>query len=229
MMDGPRRRAILDAIRFRISVAYMKLDAARRSYRQGARAVAAQETAERIVQAFLRRLGRDWFDEIRLEDVARDAAVTVQTVIRRFGGKEGLLDAAAAQLGVEIRRRREVTPGDVAALVEALIEDYETVGDLVIRTLAQDARYPALRRATDLGRREHRAWLAAAFAPQLGPDAERDAAPLDALVAATDVYLWQLVRRDLGRSTAELRRLMTTFIHSALAGAPSGLPSEARP
>jgi AcrR family transcriptional regulator len=208
----------------------MKMETPPRPYRQGARAVAAQATAERIVQAFTRRLGEDWFDEIRLEDVARDAQVTVQTVIRRFGGKEGLLEAATSQLGDEIRCRRAAPPAEVAAVVEAVIEDYEAVGDLIIRMLAQEARYPAVRRMTDVGRREHRAWLAAAFAPQLGAAGDRREAVLDALVVATDVYVWKLLRRDLDRSPAELRALMHAFIERALAGAPSGpFQPETRP
>lgn len=209
----------------------MKLDATRRPYRQGARAIAAQETAARIVQAFTRRLATDWFDEIRLEDVARDAEVTVQTVIRRFGGKEGLLEAAIAQMDAEIRRRRDVAPGDIAAVIEALVDDYEAVGDLLIRMLAQETRYPAIGQATEYGRGEHRSWLAAAFAPWLtGADAAADTARLDALVVATDVYLWKLVRRDLGRARDDLRRLIAAFIASVLNGAHSGqLQDEASP
>lgn len=209
----------------------MNIDGTRRPYRQGARALAAQETADRIVHAFRRRLEAEWFDEIRLDDVARDAEVTVQTVIRRFGGKEGLLEGAVARMEIEIRRRREVPPGDVAAVVEVLIEDYEAVGDLLIRMLAQEARYPAIRRATDFGRSEHRGWLADAFAPILPRLADSpDPAVLDALVVATDVYVWKLVRRDLGRPVAELRRLMQTFIAGALARANSSpTQDEARP
>jgi AcrR family transcriptional regulator len=199
----------------------MKSTTAQRAYRQGARALAAQATGERIVQAFTRRLAAEWFDEIRLDEVARDAQVTVQTVIRRFGGKEGLLEAAIAQMEAEIRRRRAVAPGDLTAIIDALVDDYEAVGDLLIRMLAQEARYPAVFRATELGRREHRAWLAEAFAPWLRAPEAADRARLDALVVATDVYVWKLVRRDFGRTADELRRLMAAFIDSALAGAPA--------
>src|SRR5689334_18048726 len=106
---------------------------AKRPYRQSARAQAAQETAERIVDAFALRRRDSWFDEIRLEDVARDAGVTVQTVIRRFGGKEGLLDAAKMQIGQEIMRTRVVPRGDAAAVARALVDDYEVSGDVVMR------------------------------------------------------------------------------------------------
>src|SRR6266545_3349860 len=75
---------------FDVSGTHMKVDAAAakpRRYTQGARAQAAEATALRIVDAFLTRLMKQWFDEITLDGVAEDAGVTVQTVVRRFGGK----------------------------------------------------------------------------------------------------------------------------------------------
>jgi AcrR family transcriptional regulator len=190
---------------------------ARRPYRQRARAEAAEANAERILDAFARRLETSWFDEIRLEDVAREAEVSVQTIVRRFGGKDGLLTAVHERFGREVMTRRQVVPGQAAEALEALLEDYELSGDLVIRALAQEARHPALKRMTDKGRAGHRAWLAGVFEPQLArlPAGARQAR-LDALVAATDVYIWKLVRRDMERPVAELRALMWRFITAAL-------------
>ena len=75
----------------------MNSDSETRTYRQTARAKAAEETGIRIVEAFMARMEDCWFEEIRLEDVASDAGVTVQTVIRRFGGKDGLLEAIVVE------------------------------------------------------------------------------------------------------------------------------------
>jgi AcrR family transcriptional regulator len=189
----------------------------KRAYRQSARAQAAEETAERILDAFAARVRDGWFEEIRLDDVAREAGVTVQTVIRRFGGKEGLLDATRDRLASEIESRRTVTPGDVTGAVGVLITDYETVGDMVMRMLAQEDRYPAVRRTTDLGRAFHRSWLAAAFAPWLDTMSADDAQRrLDALVVATDVYVWKLLRRDMGRPLPEYRDRVEAMIAAAL-------------
>ena len=58
-----------------------------REYRMSARAELAELTGERIVDAMLGRLRGTPYERIRLDDVAADAGVTVQTVIRRFGGK----------------------------------------------------------------------------------------------------------------------------------------------
>jgi AcrR family transcriptional regulator len=68
-----------------------------RPYRQTARAEAAEATARRIIRAFSDLLHSQWFDEVTLEEVARLGRVTVRTVIRRFGGKDGLLEAFVEQ------------------------------------------------------------------------------------------------------------------------------------
>ncbi|MBW8813895.1 MAG: TetR/AcrR family transcriptional regulator [Caulobacterales bacterium] len=199
----------------------MKNDAdTKRPYRQTTRAAASEATAARIVQAFRGRLQTLWFDEIRLEDVAREADVTVQTVIRRFGGKEGLLDATVDVLAREIMELRRTAPGDPAAAVRALVDDYEVSGDLVMRVLAQEERYPTLRRVTKIGRAGHRDWLAETFArwlETLSPTAAQRR--LDALVAATDVYLWKLVRRDMQRPVDDYAALVERFVHAALTSA----------
>lgn len=206
----------------------MKSDAAspdpappKRAYRQGVRAEAAAAAGQRMAAAFFARLRDDWFDDIRLEDVARDAEVSVQTLIRHFGGKEGLLEAGIALFGDDVRARRQVTPGDMAGAIAALIDDYEVSGDLVIRILSQEDRHPALRRATDVGRLGHRQWLAETFAPALAPlDPEDRRRRLDALVVATDVYVWKLVRRDMGRPADEFSALLQRLVPAALAGSP---------
>lgn len=194
-----------------------ELPDAKRPYRQTARAAAAEANAGRVVEAFRERLTRLWFDEIRLEDVAQDAGVTVQTVIRRFGGKEGLLEAVVDVIAVEIAATRQAASGDPRQAVRSVAKDYEVSGDLVLRVLAQEERYPALRRITDVGRRNHRAWVADVFAPWLKDLAAEPARQrLDALVVATDLYVWKLIRRDMGRPVAELIDLMDRLVDAAL-------------
>jgi AcrR family transcriptional regulator len=186
----------------------MKL-ALTRQYRQDARAASAAATAERILDAFIALARERWLDEVTLDEVARDAGVTVQTVIRRFGGKDGLLDAAAERMGRQIQAVRETAPGRIAEGIAALLRDYEETGDMVVRLLAQELRYPALRPLMDRGRAWHKEWLEGLFAPFLEPlgqaDRERRVAQL---VIMTDVYAWQLLRRDQGRSTAEAREII---------------------
>lgn len=196
----------------------MKSSAApKRSYRLGARALAAEQTGERILEAFRRRIAIDWYDEITLEQIAGEAAVTVPTIIRRFGSKERLVEAAWARLNEEITARRTTTPGDLDGAVRAVIEDYEAVGDVIMRALMQEERIPALKRVNDRGRAFHRAWIEQSFAPflsELAPAARRQR--VDALVAATDLYTWKLVRRDMGRTPQQARDVMRQLIRGAL-------------
>jgi len=195
----------------------MKLQDATRQYHQRARALSAEATGRHIVQAFLDRLMQQWFDEITLDLVAQDAGVTVQTVVRRFGGKEGLLSSAVKTLGVQILARRASPCGDLGRLVENLLRDYEETGDAVLRLLALEPRYRALKEVLDFGGSEHRRWVSDAFADTLS---ELEPAPrkrtLDALVVVTDVYTWKLLRRDMGRSieatAAAIRGLLQSSI-----------------
>lgn len=83
---------------------------ATRPYRQTARAEAADELRSRILRAFLDALKTGWLVDITLDDVAAAARTTRQTVIRLFGGKEGLLKAAVA-----------VWPAEVEALAAAMV------------------------------------------------------------------------------------------------------------
>ena len=200
----------------------MKSEAARvkpRRYLQGARAQAAEATARRIVDAFFARLMKQWFDEITLDRVAEDAGVTVQTVVRRFGGKEGLLAETVQIMGGQVNARRATPPGDVGRLVKNLFEDYEQIGDAVIRLLALEPRHAALKKFLEFGRCWHRDWIAGQFEVELARlDASARKRALDALVIATDVYAWKLLRRDMGRSVSAARTTMNQLICATISG-----------
>jgi AcrR family transcriptional regulator len=129
-------------------VVNMKLQTAPRRYTQTLRAQSAQATGKQILDAFLARLMTQWFDEITLDSIAEEAGVTVQTVLRRFGDKEGLLANAVKILAVQIRARRGTATADIDSLVHGLIEDYEATGDAVIRLLALEPRHRALKEST---------------------------------------------------------------------------------
>lgn len=189
-----------------------------RRYRQVARAKAAAETGRRIIDAFAVCAGDRWFDEITLQEVAARAGVTVQSVIRRFGSKEGLIKAMVEEFGPDISADFSSTPGDIDAAISRLFAGYERVGDGVMRNLAQEKRVPALQPLLDFGRKEHRRITAEQFAPyleQLQGTEQRDA--LDALVIAADIYTWKLLRRDMGRSVADSKRAVKRLIEAVLA------------
>jgi len=193
-----------------------------RKYLQTGRAEAAEETARQILAAFGDSMQKRWFDEVTLEEVADRAGVNVRTVIRRFGGKEGLLEAFVDDFIPSIAIDRTTPPGDVGAAVDRLLDIYESWGDSVIRNLAQEPRHKALKRLLDLGRERHRAITAAVYAPWLDRlAASEQTRTLDALVAATDVYVWKLARRDMQRSRAQTAKILRTLVDGVLAQAAS--------
>lgn len=179
-----------------------------------ARAEASAATARRILEAATALWLERWYDEIRLEDVAARAGVSVQTVIRRFGGRDGLARAAVDHVSESEPRFREPIPAATAATAaRAVFEDYERWGDAVMRLLAQEERFPVLRPMADDGRRLHREWVQRTFARTLDslPAAERRLRAAE-LLAVSDVYVWKLLRRDLGLSRRAAERALTDMI-----------------
>jgi AcrR family transcriptional regulator len=194
--------------------------ASRRPYRMVARAESAAATGERIldaaVEAFWERPG----EQISLDDVARRADVAVQTVIRRFGGRDGLFAAAAEREAERVRRRRDEAPvGDVAGAVRVLVDHYEAMGDRVLMLLADEERVPGLREVTDRGRGLHREWCARVFAPALeGRAGVERRRRLAQLVAVCDVYSWKLLRRDAGLSRLQTELALVELLEPLLEG-----------
>ena len=174
----------------------------RRPYRMIARAESAAATGERILDAAVQVFWELPGDQLSLEEVARRAGVTVQTVIRRFGGRDGLLAAAGEREAERVSRQREqATVGDVAGAVRVLVDHYEELGERVLKMLSEEERVPGLRDIADRGRALHRQWCARVFAPALArrSSVERDRR-LAQLVAVCDVYTWKLLRLDCGLS-----------------------------
>jgi AcrR family transcriptional regulator len=192
----------------------MKTKTARRSYRMTARAEAAAATGERILEAAEELFWSQPLDQIGLAEVAAGAGVSVQTVIRRYGSKEGVFEAAAQRSMGRVRDQRDQAPvGDVAGAVANLLDHYEDVGGRALRMLAEEDRSPAMARYTEEGRRMHRDWVRRTFAPQMagrrGTERERRLAQL---VAVCDVYTWKLLRRDAGLSRAQTQRALVELI-----------------
>ncbi|MFI6520830.1 TetR/AcrR family transcriptional regulator [Spirillospora sp. NPDC050679] len=186
----------------------------RRPYRMGARAAAMEVTRTRVLEAAAALLARHWYDEVTLQHIADEAGVSVQTIVNRFGGKDGVADALADRVASQTAVARRAPTGDVAAIVAALFADYEGHGDANVLWTAQIDRVPAIARAAAHAREQHRAWLEQVFADRLpapGPDREH---ALNLHYAATDVYLWKLWRRDLGLSREDAERAMCDLLTS---------------
>ncbi|BGE86394.1 MULTISPECIES: TetR/AcrR family transcriptional regulator [Methylosinus] len=190
----------------------------RRPYRQTARAAASQDMAQAILRAFRNLLHERWYDEISLDDVAAKAKTTRQTVIRRFGGKTGLLSAFTTSISGEIEAKRSIAPtGDIRDAVAVLVADYERNGAMVLRFLALEGRLEEVEPMLETGRRGHRRWVESTFGARLdafGEAERRDR--LAQLLIATDVWSWLLLRRTQGHDVPETERLLTAMISKLL-------------
>ena len=192
------------------------MNSSTRTYRMTARAAAVDATRARILDAavalHLQRLSAD----ISLADIAQQAGVSVQTVLRHFGTREGLLEAALQWATDDIAQERLAEPGDVPGAVRAVVGHYELRGDGVLMLLAQEGSEAFAARVTAHGRQEHRRWVRETFGPLLPRGTER-AAAVDLLVVATDVYTWKLLRRDRRLSMASTCRRIEALVRAVLA------------
>ena len=186
--------------------------ASRRPYRMTARAEAAAATAQRILESVIDLHSERFHDQITLEDIAARAGVTVQTVLRRFGSKEQLLDAAAAMVSEQVVRQRQQAPvGDVDGAVDNLVTHYEERGRTVLRLLAQEERVTQFQPILEQGRHLHYDWVATTFRPFLDRACDRDRLHAQ-LIALLDVYVWKVLRLDLGLEPADVRTALIGMV-----------------
>jgi AcrR family transcriptional regulator len=188
---------------------------AARTYRMTARARGVEQTRDRILDAVvalhLERLSSD----ISLADMAAAAGVSVQTVLRHFGTRDSLVEAARERAVADVQEERRTEPGDVSGAVRAVVDHYERLGDGVLMLLAQEGTEAFAAEITSRGRAMHRQWVVDSFGPAL--PAERDAEEVvDLLVVATDVYTWKLLRRDRRLSAARTRERMEALVRAVL-------------
>jgi AcrR family transcriptional regulator len=180
----------------------------KKPYSMELRAAAAEATHERILSAAAGAFLEHWYDDVTIAAVAKRAGVSGQTVLNHFGSKEALAAAAHRRIGEQIESLRYTPePGDVPALVEATVDDYERTGDAVIRMLALEEKVPALQPLLEIGRQSHRRWVESMFrAPELVAE----------LMVATDVYAWKHLRRDQRLSREDTLAAMRRMVEALL-------------
>ncbi len=189
-------------------------DAGQRPYKQVARAEAQQRTRDALLDAINEELAKGALSKASLETVAAKAGVTKQTILRHFGSRDGLIEAAIRSVSEIVRKERAQAPiGDIPGDVRNLMRHYERYGDIAMRVLAEEHRIPLVRKLTDHGREVHREWVVRTFEPQLaklnGKARERRIAQL---VAVCDVYVWKLLRRDMKLSVQEAEDALIELI-----------------
>jgi AcrR family transcriptional regulator len=178
-------------------------------YRLGKRAVTRDLTRQRILEAAEVLYRERWYDDVSLRAVAGEAGVALQTVVNHFGSKGGLLAAVAERVGGRIdRRREEVGAGDVSGSVAMLVDEYEEIGDGIVRMIALEGRVEELAPLLAQGRAMHRGWIERVFAIWLrAPGRERERRTV-MLIAATDVLTWKILRREQGLARPDTESAM---------------------
>ncbi len=144
------------------------------------------------------------YDELTLALVAERAGVTVPTVLRHVGSKDGLLVEGARHWVPDEEERRDATPGDIPAIARVLAARYEVTGTIMLRYVAVAERVPTIAELIEQARQAHREWLEEVFADHLptAPLALRRRRVAQ-LFAATEVYSWMSWRTSLGMSARQ--------------------------
>jgi AcrR family transcriptional regulator len=176
-----------------------------RRYSMETRARQAEATRQRILDA-----ARDLFETkssgFTLENVATAAGTSVQTVLRAFGSKEELIMAVIGS--VRDRSRPFERAASAEQAVTRLFDDYEEIGDRVVRMLAVEDQVAGFADLARLGRANHAQLDRCA-------EGEREAA-VTALVVAMDVYVWKVLRRDLRLDRPAAEAVMLRLVRGAL-------------
>jgi AcrR family transcriptional regulator len=188
----------------------------RRGYTMTARARAVEATRTSILGALVELAMERVFTEISLDVVAGRAGVSVQTVLRHFGSRDGLIDAGMLHAEQTVVEERRTPHGEVSQAVRVIVDHYEQRGRSVLLLLAQEPTDPRVARITDNGRRLHRAWVEEVFAPLLPTKESEQATGVDLLVVATDVYTWKLLRLDRGLTRAQSQQRIERLVRAVL-------------
>ena len=178
-----------------------------RAYQMTARAEASARTADAILDATMSLLLGKPAVDITLADIAAGAGVTVQTVLRRFGGRDAVFGRAIERFATEVLEQRGSAVGkDLDDVIANLVAHYERWGALMLKMLGEGAAAPAIATALQSGRDYHRTWCREVFAGSLAvlPAGQR-ARRLGQFVAICDLRTWEILHVDSGLNSAQCR------------------------
>jgi len=200
----------------RVYICDMKTSEKKRTYQMLERAEKVARNDRKIMDAMAELWLEVPLSELTLDRISQRSGVTVRTILRKFGSKESLFNACIENAGDRFTQRRmQATPGDLTEILDVLLEEYEHMGDTLIRTLTVEYEFPSTQKLLKKARTIHREWCAMAFEPFLPlKSSDRYEVVLSAFIAATEFYLWKLLRRDLGKSREQCRQIFTLSLES---------------
>jgi AcrR family transcriptional regulator len=196
---------------------YLAVDMKTRTYDMASRGAAKSATRDAIVRAAIETFMTERTFAITLAPVAERAGVTVKTILRHFGSREALIDVAWSQVFDEVLAERVAPPDDPEAALDVLIEHYERRGDMALNMIADEDIDARARRMGNRGREFHRVWVEEVFGARLPKRPAERSRLVDALVVATDVYSWKLLRIDRKLSVEDVHDRMLLMANAILA------------
>lgn len=191
-----------------------------RAYDMTKRSDAVAGTRRRIAEAALALFKERDYDDVSLNEIARAAGVSHQTVLNHCENKAGVLLAAGELFSEEIRDlEADALPGDVTSVVHTTCVRYEVLGDANARWAAMATRAPEVADGLARGRLGFQAWLEEMLGDLMpeGDDPDERRRVLFGLHAALDVFTWKLLRRDLGLSQEQTKAQLTDLVLGVLA------------
>ena len=192
------------------------MNATTRPYSMTNRSARAEATRQRIIEAATALFLEHAYGDVTLARIAESAGVSHQTVLNHFESKAGVVAGVADVMGQQTTSARRATPGDVAGAVHALVGDYEHMGDANVRWAMEGLEEIA--DLLDRARTGHQEWLVEVLGAGLPAKGAARRRAVNALHAATDVYTWKLLRRDLHLSRGETEKTIIALVEGVLRG-----------
>lgn len=191
-----------------------------RAYDMTKRSDASGGTRRRIAEAALALFEERDYDDVSLNEIARAAGVSHQTVLNHCTTKAGVLLAAGELFSEKIRDlEADAVAGDVTSVVYTTCVRYEALGDANCRWAAVGSRAPEVAEGLARGRAGFQAWLEEMLGELMPGEDEPDERRrvLLGLHAALDVFTWKLLRRDLGLNQKQTEAQLTDLVLGVLA------------
>jgi len=198
--------------------------------------MAAQTRAD-ILDAARVLFGRDGYSATSINDIAREAGVSVQTIYARLGSKRGMLVALVDRIDDEagLAETRPLLEGatDPAELLANYVNltrrFHERCGDVIGALVSAVGAEPDIAEFAAEGRRRHRFGCSVvvrrlAALDGLTPRLSEPAA-IAALTLLTAHESWMELHRETGLTWGEAERTMLVLVRGALlAGSPTTPP-----
>ncbi len=190
----------------------------RRAYDMTRRGQGVEATRRRIATAALDLFMERDYESVTLNEIARAAGVSHQTVLNHCRSKAGVVLASGELFSERVAAlQADAKPGDVPSVVHATCARYEVLGDANARWDGLGERFPEIADALARGRASRQEWLQDMLGTLLPDDPEECRRVLYGLHAALDVHTWRLFRRDLGLSREQTEQQLTDLVLGVLA------------